>query len=63
MFTIRCPSGSIVDLHLDLILLDGAPTAATALVNTGMTTGYMYYGDLDNTNVASGNLAPVGLTQ
>ncbi len=56
------PSGSIIDVELQLVLADGAASLATPLVLVGATAGAVYYGALDNTTKASAVYLPVSLT-
>jgi hypothetical protein len=59
LFTIVAPAGSIVDVHLSLILSDDDATAVTLAIATGVL-GNQYYLALDCT--AGHNFPPVSLT-
>jgi hypothetical protein len=61
VFTLTAPVGSIIDMHVSVLLGDGPQTAATgSVVLTGATAGYMYYAALDG---VGGVYEPVSLTE
>jgi hypothetical protein len=57
MFDIVAPSGSIIDVHVTVLLNDGA--AGTAYTVSSATIGALYYAPLDGT---SDVFTPVSLT-
>ncbi len=61
LFTLSCPSGSIVDVWVSLILGDGNTNFVTATL-VGANTGTVYYTCLDSLTNSSGKLKPVSLS-
>jgi hypothetical protein len=58
VFSITCPSGTIIDVYLTAILAD-ASSAPTAVTVAGATVGVLYYQPLDGDG---GVLNPIGKT-
>lgn len=61
LFVITCPTGSIVDVSVSLVMRDGNTDSSQATL-VGAVTGVVYYPDLDSLTKATGVLAAVGLT-
>jgi len=59
MFILTCPAGSVVDVTLQFIQLDGTASASSIAV-TGATQGAIYYGYLDGDTTHL--LTPVSLS-
>lgn len=59
---ISAPSGSIIDVWVQLVDGDGASTGGSNAVLVGATTGVVYYTCLDSLTNATGIYKPVSLT-
>lgn len=62
MFTLVAPPGSIIDVWLSLILVDGTPNNAITAVLVGAAFGSIYYCSLDSNTSAGSIYKPVGLS-
>jgi hypothetical protein len=61
MWYLTCPSGTIVDIDVEIVLVDGQNNMASCVL-VGAATGGVYYTCLDNSTNASGKLKPISLS-
>jgi hypothetical protein len=61
LFTLVAPTGSIIELHMSMIVNDAAPPQSTAVL-VGATIGAVYYCSLDSSTSAGSIYKPVSLS-
>jgi hypothetical protein len=62
LFTLVAPPGSLIDVWVSLVVIDGAMTNATTSTLVGATIGGVYYSSLDSSTKAGSLYTSVSLT-
>lgn len=63
MFSLSCPAGSVIDLHLSFVLRDDGTAQALAAALVGATVGANYIRGFDGLATATSNFPPVSYPQ